>query len=119
MYLVAFHFYIIDTDFTEAPLPILLIVILGEQHTYMCNHSATKDITWRVNTKVLGVEIREIPGIQYTDIITNSGGAEVYTLTIRALPRNNGTTIQCTAAFSGGATPESTPMATFLIQGML
>ena len=118
MYLVALHYCTIDEDFTEAPSPLLLIVTLEEEHTYMCNHSATKSITWRVNDQVLGVEIHDFPGIQHTDILTHPGGAEVYTLTIRALPQNNQTTIQCTAAFSGGAPPESTPTASFLIQGM-
>ena len=103
--------------FDKVPTPTQLTVTLGERYTYMCNHSETNRITWKINDQVLGVQINDIPGINYTDFISSRGGAEVYTLTIRALPQNNETTIQCTAAFSGGSPPEETPTATFLIQG--
>ena len=103
--------------FDKVPTPTQLTVTLGEWYTYMCNHSESKRITWKINDRVLGVHNYGLPGINYTDFISNRGGAEVYTLTIRALPQNNETTILCTAALSGGSRPEETPIATFLIQG--
>ena len=83
----------------------------------MCNHTATKRITWRVNGRVLGVEVDNIPGIEYTDRFSHPGGAEVYILTIRALSQNNQTTIECTAGFNDGSPPEDSPLVVFLIQG--
>ena len=68
--------------FDEVPSPMTMTVTLEEQHTYMCNHTGTDRITWRVNDLVLGVELRNVPGIEYTDFLTHPGGAEVYTLTI-------------------------------------
>ena len=75
-----------------------MIITLEEDHTYICNHSAMNAISWKLNDQVLGVHIRTLPGINYTDILTHPGGAEVYTLTIRALPQYNNTSIKCTAA---------------------
>ena len=94
-----------------------MIVTLDENHTYVCNHTASKRIFWRMNGRVLGVEVNNIPGIEYTDRFSHPGGAEVYTLTIRALPQYNQTTIQCTAGFDDGSPPEYTPSVVFLIQG--
>ena len=94
-----------------------MIVTLEENHTYTCNHSATNAITWKLNDLVLGVHIRNHSGINYTDILTHPGGDEVYTLTIRALPRYNNTSIKCTAAFYDGSSSEDTPPVFFLIQG--
>ena len=96
-----------------------MITTLEKQHTYMCNHSATDKISWRVNDQVLGVELRNTPGIEFTDFLSHPGGAEVYTLTIRALPQNNETNVRCTAAFSDGSPPQHTWTVTFLIQGRL
>ena len=102
--------------FDEVPSPMTMIVTLEEQHTYMCNHSTTDRISWRVNDQVLGVKLRHHPGIEYTNILSHPSGAEVYTLTIRALPQNIETTIRCTAAFIGGS-PQYSPTVTFVIQG--
>ena len=99
------------------PSPPLMVVTLDEQHTYKCSHSTANRIFWRVNDRVLGVEILTIPGIVYTDTSSHPDDT-TYTLTITALPQNNETTIQCTAAFYEGA-PQDTPTVTFLIQGKL
>ena len=90
----------------------LMIVTVGGQHIYKCSHSTANRTSWRVNDRVLGVEILTIPGI---DTIFHPDDS-VTTLKIRALSRNNETTIQCTAAFVDGSLQRS-PIVTFLIQG--
>ena len=93
----------------------LMVVTLGGQHTYECSHPAAQRISWRVNDAVLGADIFSIPGIEYTDTYSHPDGA-MYTLRIRALPRNNETNIQCTAVFADQS-PQTSPVVTFLIQG--
>ena len=92
-----------------------MVVTLDKEHTYECSHPVADRISWRVNDAVLGTEILTIPGIEYTDMMSHPGDA-IYTLRIRALPQNNETTIQCTAAFVDGSSQVS-PVVTFLIQG--
>ena len=91
-----------------------MVVTMEERHTYMCNHSQTNRISWRVKDGVLGIET--FLNVT-TDIISVSGGGRVYILTIGGLPEHNETTIQCTAAVSDGSRPDMTPSAIFLIQG--
>ena len=93
----------------------LMVVTPGEQHIYKCSHSTADRITWRVNDRILGVEILTIPGIEHTDTISHPDDS-IFTLQVRALSRNNETTIQCTAAFVDRP-PQPSPIATFLIQG--
>ena len=95
----------------------LMVVTLIEQHTYKCSHPAADRISWRVNDKVLGADIFNIPGIEYTDTVSNPGDT-IYTLRIQGLPRNNETTIQCTAVFADQS-PLTSPIVIFLIQGRL
>ena len=96
----------------------LMIVTPNEQHIYLCSHYAADRITWRVNDEVLGFESSTVPvGIEYTDSISHPDDA-VYTLTIRALPQHNETTIQCTVAFHNRSV-QRLPTVTFLIQGQL
>ena len=90
---------------------------MKQRHTYMCNHSQTDRILWRVNGGVLGVEIFLLNVA--TDIISLPGGGRVYTLTIGGLLEHNETNIQCIAAVDDGSTLEMTPPVTFLIQGQL
>ena len=92
-----------------------MVVTLGGQHTYKCSDLAAERISWRVNDKVLGADIFTIPGIEYTDTVSNPDDA-IYTLRIRALPPNNEITIQCTAVFADRS-PQTSPVVTFLIQG--
>ena len=101
--------------FDEIPSPLLMVVTMREQHTYKCSHFTASRITWRVNDRVLGVEISAIPGIEYTDTFSHPDDS-IFTLQVSALSRNNETSIQCTAAFDDGP-PQRSPMATFLIQG--
>ena len=70
-----------------------------------------------MNDRVLGVEISTIPGIEYTDTVSHPDDS-IFTLQVRALSPNNGTTIQCTATFVDGP-PQRSPIATFLIQGKM
>lgn len=94
----------------------LMVVTLDGHHTYKCGHSTAKRISWRVNDQVLGADVLNIPGIEYTDTFSHPGDA-IYTLRIRALPQNNETAIQCTAAFINES--QISPVVTFLIQGRL
>ena len=94
-----------------------MVVTVGGQHIYKCSHSTANRISWRVNDRVLGVEILTIPGIEYMYTDTSSHPDDsVITLRIRALAQNNETTIQCTAAFITGPLQRS-PIVTFRIQG--
>jgi hypothetical protein len=101
--------------FNEFPSPMLMVVTLDEQHTYKCSHPAADRISWRVNDTRLGADIFIIPGIEYTDTISHSYEA-IHTLRITALPRNNESTIRCTALFVEQS-PQTSPVVTFLIQG--
>ena len=94
----------------------LMVVTLDKEHTYKCSHPAADRISWRVNDVVLGTEILIIPGIEYTDTMSHTGDV-IYTLRIRALPQNNETTIQCTAAAIVDQSPQVSPVVTILIQG--
>ena len=91
-----------------------MIVSLGDRLNYMCKHSETERITWRVNGSLLNVEI--FP----TDIIQNNlrlpNGSRVSTLTIGGLPEHNVTTIQCAARLMNGSTVV-TSNVTFYIEG--
>ena len=93
----------------------LMVVTLDGQHTYKCSHPTADRISWRVNNQVLRADILTIPGIEYTDTISHPGDA-IYTLRIKALPQNNETAIQCTAAFLNGS--QISLVVTFLIQGI-
>ena len=93
-----------------------MIVTLKDRHVYMCNHSETERITWRVNGSLLNVDIFS-PGIDPT-IIAFPDGGRVYTLTIGGRAEHNGTTIQCLAQLEGGSTMMSKSVI-FLIQGIL
>ena len=102
------------SDFIEVPSPLVVIVTLEETHVYMCNHSETEIIMWRVNGSLLNVDIYP------TDIIPNNirlpDGGRVYTLTIGGRPEHNATTIQCSARLMNDSTV-MTPSVTFFIQG--
>ena len=102
------------SGFVKVPSPPVMILTTEERHVYMCNHSETDKISWRVNDKVLGIETF----LNFTSgIISLPGGGRVYTLTVRGLPEHNETTIQCSAAFSDGSLPDVTPPVTLLTQG--
>ena len=80
---------------------------------YMCGHSQTDDISWRVNGKVFGVEIRP-PNI--TSGTVPGDGGTVHTLTVGGISENNGITIQCSALLADGRLETTLPVD-FLIQG--
>ena len=102
-------------DFVEVPSPPVTIVTMEERHVYICNHSQTDQISWRVNGSLLNVDI--FPLNVATDIILLPGGGRVYTLTIGGLPEHNETTIRCSATFSDRTPLKVTPQVIFLIQG--
>ena len=110
------RWHILFTDFLSVPSPPVLIVTVEERHVYMCNHSETINIFWRVNGSILNVEIFPI------DIVANTlplpGGGRVYTLEIGGRLEHNATTIQCSARLSDGS-EVTTPSVFFLIQGTL
>ena len=93
-----------------------MIVAMEERHVFMCNHSATDAISWRVNGRVLGVDI--FPLNVTTDSISLRGGGRVSTLIIEGLPEHNETTIRCAAIFDDRSIPVVSPSVTFLIQGL-
>ena len=90
-----------------------MIVTSEERRVYMCNHSATERITWRVNDSLLNVDI--FPQEITPNIIPLPGGGRVYTLTIGGRPEHNATTIQCSARLLNGSTVV-TPSVIFFIQ---
>ena len=107
------HFYLF-TDFPTVPSPPVLIVTMEERHVYMCNHSETINIIWRVNGSIPNAEI--FP----TDInivaLDLPGGGRVSTLEIGGRLEHNATTIQCSARLSDGS-EVMTPSVFFFVQG--
>lgn len=101
--------------FEAIPSPTTLMLTIGETYTFVCNHSETHLISWRVNGSGLGTEI--YPQNITHSFIPFSDGRGVYTLTIESIPENNRTKIQCKAAFSNGSAPVMSQVVTILIQG--
>ena len=93
-----------------------MIVAIEERHVFMCNHSEADVISWRINDRVLDVDI--FPLNVTTDIISLPGGGRVSTLIIEGLPEHNETTIRCAAIFDDRSIPVVSPSVIFLIQGM-
>ena len=102
------------SDFIEVPSPPVVIVTFEERYVYMCNHSETNRITWRLNDTALNDEI--FPTDIGTTSISLPGGGRIYTLTIGSHLEHNATTIQCSARLSNGSTVV-TPSVMFFIQG--
>ena len=94
-----------------------MIVTMEEQHVYICNHSATDRISWRVNGSVLNHEI--FPKNITSDSISLPEGGRIHKLTIGGHSEHNGTTIQCSAVFVNGSIPEVIHMVAFYTQGQL
>ena len=92
-----------------------MIATFEDKHVYMCNHSGTESVTWRVNGSVLNVEIFPLEIV--SNLIPLPGGRRVSTLTVGGHPEHNETTIQCSAQLESGPTM-MTPSVTFLIQGI-
>ena len=103
------------SDFLSVPSPPVLIVTMEERHVYMCNHSETINIFWRVNGSRLNVEIFPIEIDVHT--LQLPGGGRVYILTIGGRPDHNVTTIQCSARLSSGS-EVMTPSVSFFMQGI-
>lgn len=100
-------------DFIQVPSPPLLIVTLDERHTYYCQHSKTKRVSWQLNS----TSSNFIPvGISIGSSGTTDGGI-VDTLTIGGEVEHNKTTIQCAAELNGRVT--MSPQVIFLLQGLL
>ena len=101
-------------DFIRAPSPSSVVVALGSEYTYYCNHSQTIRIFWKLN----GVMIDGLPLPTGINSAINSvpGGGQVYTLTVGGLPLYNESRFQCVASTVSGASVE-TPNSTFIIQG--
>lgn len=112
---IIFIYLINFSDFIVVPSPPIVTVTLEETHVYMCNHSETQSIIWRVNSSVLNIEIFP-PGI-IPNIIAFPDGGRVYTVTVGGRPEHNATIIQCSARLLNGSTMV-TPNVIFLIQGI-
>ena len=102
------------SDFPTVPSPPVLIVTMEERHVYLCNHSETINVFWRVNGSRLRIDIFSV-GID-DGIDSLPGGGRVYTLEIGGRLDHNATTIQCSARLSDGSEVMS-PSVLFLIQG--
>ena len=61
--------------FLTVPSPPVLIVTVEERHVYMCNHSETINVFWRVNGSILMVDI--FPSEINSVILTLPGGGRV------------------------------------------
>ena len=88
---------------------------IAERHVYICNHSETIQVFWRVNGSRLYIDIFPVD-IDTTPLELPDGG-RVYTLTIGGRLEHNGTTIQCLARLSDGSTV-MTSNVSFYIQGI-
>ena len=102
------------SDFQAVPAPPVLIVTLEERATYMCNHSETNSIFWRVNGSIVSVEIFPLEIDTGTHALPDGG--RVSTLTIGGCIEHNATTIQCSARLSDGS-EVMTPSVLILMQG--
>ena len=90
--------------FTE--LPSSVNVTAGDEAVFRCQHSDAEFIGWRVNS--MPFRQTSVPGVsQGTD----------GSLTILALPENNGTLVECVALFTDGTLPISSPPAILVVQG--
>ena len=103
-------------DFIAVPSPRVLKVTMEERHVYLCNHSETINIFWRVNGSILYVDIFPIEIDPRTLVLP--GGGRVYTLEIGGRLEHNATTIQCSARLSDGS-EVTTPSVLFLVQGII
>ena len=106
---------VLFSDFITIPSPPVLNVTSTERHVYMCNHSKTNYIIWRVNGSIPNVEIFPLEMPVRTIPLPNGG--RVYTLEIGGRPEHNETTIQCSAILGGGSTVKTTPSMSFFMQG--
>ena len=104
------------SGFLTVPSPSVLIVTMEERHVYMCNHSETVNIFWRVNGSRLSFEI--FPIKIDTSTLPLPGNNRVYTLEIGGRLEHNATTIQCSARLSDGSIV-TTPSVSFLMQGII
>ena len=82
-----------------------LNVTAGVEAIFRCQHSAADSLGWRVNGN--SIERDPLPGV--------SEGPG--TLTILALPENNGTVVECVALFFNGSLPSLSPPAYLIVQG--
>ena len=101
--------------FPTVPSPPVLIVTMEERHVYMCNHSETINVFWRLNGSILNVHI--FPIRIDSVILELPGGGRVYTLEIGGRLEHNATTIQCSARLSDGS-EVTTPNVSFFMQGI-
>ena len=79
----------------------------GEPAVFRCRHSNTDFIAWTVN----GVSA------QSTNLTVSGISVAGDTLTILALPENNGTVVECVVFFLDGSPPASTPPVMLIVQG--
>ena len=107
---------IIFQGFLTVPSPPVLVVTVEERHVYMCNHSETNSVFWRVNGSIPDIETFPIDIV--AKIFELPGGGRVSTLTIGGRLEHNATTIQCSARLSDGS-EVMTPSVLFLMQGIV
>ena len=107
MILIFMHVHV---EFIESPSNISVLLGFETEAVFRCRHSTANAISWRVD----GSPVQEFPNI------TISLSNQLYTLTIPAMLKYNGTEVVCVALFIGGShLDEDTPPATLtIIEGL-
>ena len=117
MVLINYNIMLCVSEFVTVPSPPVLTVTADERHVYMCNHSETIEVSWRVNGSRLYDEIFPTE-ISINIVPVGPLGNRVTTLEIGGRPEHNNTTIQCLAKLTNGSTV-MTSNVSFFIQGII
>ena len=92
--------------FLISPAP--LIVAVGTEAVFQCQHLNSDYVTWRIN----GIALRDFP-----DIVDIRHSGSVSSLTITACPEYNGTMVECVAVIVGNTVLQEVASALMVIQG--
>ena len=84
----------------------------GIPATFRCRHQTADSVGWLVNGTLLG----SISNNDITPWMLYENNHLVNNLTIMALPKYNGTEVECVAIFFNGSPPELTPTVTLTVQ---
>lgn len=85
----------------------------NQDAVFRCRHEGAVFINWLINGKT-STEFSDV----VMDLIRESNGTNVRTLTIPAIPIYNGTVVVCVATLIG-SNPETTPPVILTIAGQL
>ena len=82
--------FIVVIGFIEVPLPV--IVAVGDEAVFRCQHAHANAIEWNIN----GTSLGDFHPLNITQMIPLSS-SETYTLSIQALASYNQTSVECVA----------------------